>query len=46
MNTNEMIYKTLRTKMDKEPKYRDVLADLGIEVFDSNCSTQGFWSVK
>jgi len=46
MNTNEMIYKTLRTKMDKEPRYRDVLADLGIEVFDSDCSTQGFWSVK
>lgn len=46
MNTNEMIYRTLRTKMDKEPRYRDVLADLGIEVFDSSCSTQGFWSVR
>ena len=46
MTTNEMIYKTLRTKMSKEPRYRAVLADLGIEVFDSDCSTQGFWSVR
>lgn len=46
MNTNEMIYKTLRTKTNKEPKYRAVLADLGIEVYDSTFSTQGFWSVR
>ena len=46
MTTNEMIYRTLRTRMDKAPKYRDVLADLGIEVYDSDSSTQGFWSVR
>ena len=46
MTTNEMIYSTLRTKMGKVPKYKDILADLGIEVYDSNSSTQGFWSVR
>lgn len=46
MTTNEMIYRTLRTKMNKEPKYREVLADMGIEAYDSDSSTQGFWSVK
>lgn len=46
MTTNEIIYKTLRTKVNKEPKYMDVLADIGIEIYDSNASSQGFWSVR
>ena len=46
MTTNEMIFRTLKTKMNKTPKYVEVLADLGIEVYDSDSSTQGFWSVR
>ena len=46
MTTNEMILKTLTTKMEKEPKYRSVLADMGIEIYDSECSEQGFWAVR
>lgn len=46
MTTNEMIYKTLRTKMDKVPRFKEVLTDLGIEVYNSDGSTQGFWSVR
>lgn len=46
MTTNEMIWKTLTTKMEKEPKYRSVLADMGIEIYDSECSEQGFWAVR
>ena len=46
MTTNEMIFRTLKTKMNKTPKYAEVLADLGIEVYDSDSSTQGFWSVR
>lgn len=46
MTTNEMIRRTLKTKTTKEPKYRDVLADMGIEVYDSGNSEQGFWAVR
>ena len=46
MTTNEMIYRTLRTKMDKVPRFKEVLTDLGIEIYDSDSSTQGFWSVR
>ena len=46
MTTNEMIWKTLTTKMEREPKYRSVLTDMGIEIYDSECSEQGFWAVR
>ena len=46
MTTNEMIWKTLTTKTEKEPKYKSVLADMGIEIYDSESSEQGFWAVR
>lgn len=46
MKTNEMIWKTLTTKVGKEPKFRSILVDMGIEIYDSECSEQGFWAVR
>lgn len=46
MTTNEMIYKTIMTKLEKEPKYRSVLEDMGYEVYDSGKSAYGNWAVK
>ena len=32
MTVNEMIYKTLNTKITKEPKYKNVLEKLGLDL--------------
>ena len=46
MTTNEMIYKTMNTKLTKEPIYKSVLEDLGYEVYDSTWSYYNNWTVK
>ena len=46
MTTNEMIYKTINTKLTKEPVYKSVLEDLGYEVYDSTWSAYNNWTVK
>ena len=46
MTTNEMIYKTINTKLTKEPVYKSVLEDLGYEVYDSDWSAYNNWTVK
>ena len=46
MTTNEMIYKTISTKLTKTPIYKSVLEDLGYEVFDSTWSSYNNWAVK
>ena len=46
MTTNEMIYKTINTKLTKEPKFKSVLEDMGYEVFNSDWSDYGNWTVK
>lgn len=46
MTTNEMIYKTLTTKLTKEPIYKSILEDLGYVVFDSDCSAYSNWAIK
>ena len=46
MTTNEMIYKTINTKLTKEPMYKSVLEDLGYEVYDSDWSAYNNWTVK
>ena len=46
MTTNEMIYKTINTKLTKEPVYKSVLEDLGYEVYDSEWSAYNNWTVK
>ena len=45
MTTNEMIYKTISTKVAKEPIYKSVLEDLGYEVYDSGWSEYDNWTV-
>jgi len=45
MTTNEMIYKTISTKLTKTPKYKDVLEDMGFRVYDSGDSVCGCWTV-
>ena len=47
MTVNEMIYKTLTTKITKEPKYREVLEALGYEL-DKNhdWSYYDYWGIK
>lgn len=46
MTTNDMIYKTITTKLTKEPIYKSVLEDLGYEVYDSDYSSYNNWAVK
>ena len=46
MTTNEMIYKTITTKLTKTPTYKSVLEDLGYEVYDSEWSYYNNWTVK
>lgn len=46
MTTNQMIYKTLTTKVTKEPKYKSVLEDMGFTVFESGLSHYDYWAVK
>ena len=46
MTTNEMILKTIKTKLTKTPIYKSILEDLGYEVFDSEESHYGYWAVK
>lgn len=46
MNTNEMILKTIKTKLTKTPVYKTTLENLGYEVFDSEESHYGYWTVK
>lgn len=46
MTTNEMIYKTITTKLTKEPTYKSVLEDLGYEIYDSTWSSYNYWTVK
>ena len=46
MNTNEMIYKTIKTKLTNTPIYKTTLENLGYEVFDSEESYYGYWAVK
>lgn len=47
MTVNEMIYKTLTTKITKEPKYKEPLEALGYElVKDHDWSTYDYWGIK
>lgn len=47
MTINEMIYKTLTTKMTKEPKYRKELEALGLEIVANNWSDcYNYWLVR
>ena len=47
MTVNEMIYKTLTTKITKEPKYREVLEALGYELDkDHDWSYYDYWGIK
>lgn len=47
MTINEMIYKTLITKMTKEPKYRKELEALGLEIVANNWSDcYNYWLVR
>lgn len=46
MTTNQMIYKTLTTKVTKEPKYKSVLDDMGFTVFESGLSHYNYWAIK
>ena len=46
MTTNQMIYKTLTTKVTKEPKYKSVLEDMGFTVFESGLSHYDYWAIK
>ena len=47
MTVNEMIYKTLTTKITKEPRYKDALEKLGYElVKDHGWSEYDYWGVK
>ena len=47
MTVNEMIYKTLNTKITKEPKYKNVLEKLGYElVKDHDWSFYDYWAIK
>lgn len=42
---NEMFYNTLRTKTNKEPKYRAELEKLGFTIIPSTWSAQGYWGI-
>ena len=46
MTTNEMILKTISTKLTKEPIYKSILEDLGYEVYDSKWSAYNNWAIK
>lgn len=46
MTTNEMIYKTITTKLTKEPTYKTILEDMGYEVYDSTWSEYNNWAIK
>lgn len=46
LTANEMIYRTLTTKLTKEPKYKKELEDLGLIIFNSNWSSMNYWAVK
>ena len=46
MTTNEMILKTLTTKVTKEPKYKSILEDMGFTIYDSDCSHYNYWTIK
>lgn len=46
MTTNEMIYKTISTKLTRTPIYKSVLEDLGYEVYDSTWSSYNYWAVR
>lgn len=46
MTTNEMILKTLTTKVTKEPKYKSILEDMGFTIYDSGCSHYNYWAIK
>ena len=46
MTTNEMIFKTLTTKVTKEPKYKSILEDMGFTIYDSDCSHYNYWTIK
>lgn len=46
MTTNEMIYKTITTKLTKTPVYKSVLEDLGYEVIDREWSSYNNWTIK
>lgn len=46
MTTNEMIYKTITTKLTKEPKFKSILEDMGYVVYESEWSEYGNWTVK
>lgn len=46
MTTNEMIYKTLTTKVTKEPKYKSILEDMGYVICNSDWGECGCWCVE
>ena len=46
ITVNEMIYKTITTKTNKEPKYKNVLEAMGYTVYNSSWSEYDYWAVK
>lgn len=45
LTINEMILKTISTKLNKEPKYKEILEAMGYIIFDSEWSSYNNWSV-
>lgn len=46
VTVNEMLYKTLHTKITKEPKYKEVLEALGYELSkDHDWSSYDYWGI-
>ena len=43
---NEMIYKTISTKLNRNPKYKEALEAAGFTVYDSDWSGCGCWTVR
>lgn len=46
ITVNKMIHKTITTKTNKEPKYKDVLEAMGYTVYNSSWSEYDYWAVK
>lgn len=46
LTINEMILKTISTKLNKEPKYKEILETMGYTVYDSTWSGYNNWTVR
>ena len=46
LTVNDMIFKTINTKISQEPRYKEVLEQMGYVVYNSEWSTYEKWTVK